>query len=318
MKSKKINIVCLLVMIIFTLTACSTHFNSSNLVGQSGNDNYNISNDGRIDIDEEYIYYSLNDGLYKCKEDGTDKIKLYNSKYGVYSINVIDDWIYFHSLGIHRIKTDGTNYEQISTSDKRGGDNIIDGKLYNSNNCRMNLDGSNVEYLHNNKVAMSHSLNIVDGWIYFYDEDSVNNESKVFKMQLDGTDLQPVLNERVDYMCVDSDWIYYIKYGENKLYKVHTNGTENQLISEDYANGNMIVKDGWIYYQAWDSLKKVKTDGTQEATLIPLEKICSLQLHGDWLYYNYNKKEDEWRRVKTDGSIDESFAKYGEIKLDNK
>lgn len=84
-------------------TACTTNAGQDNNTkndilltteiqkGRVGNTNYNIANGGRIDEENGWLFYSLNDGLYKCKENGTEKTKIFNNEYGVYDINVIDN-----------------------------------------------------------------------------------------------------------------------------------------------------------------------------------------------------------------------------------
>lgn len=158
-----------------------------------GNTNYNIANGGRIDEENGWIYYSLDDGLYKCLGDGSKKTKLLDSDYGVYDINVISEWIYFRDLGIYRIKTDGTCYEQIADEDVRGGVHFIDGKIYNGSEYRMNFDGSEKEHIYDKNVACRYTLNIVDNYIYFFDTEYYRKNGKIFRMKMDGSNLKEYL-----------------------------------------------------------------------------------------------------------------------------
>lgn len=300
------------VVFVLSLTACTSgkvSIYGTQQRGRLGNENYNISNGGQVDEENDWIYYGLGHGLYKCKEDGTCKEKLFEVEGGVYSINVIKNWVYFRSNGIHRIKTDGTSYEQIASEDVRGGVHFIDGKIYNGSEYRMNIDGSKKERIYDSNAACGYTLNIVDGWIYFYDKDLENKNSFIFKMRLDGSEYQSIYEGRTDYMVVDGDWIYFVDYKEYKnIYKLKTDGSEKYLITETPNKvGSIIVRDDWIYYIS-DGINKIKTDGTEETHICDnVYPKNDIQLHGDWLYF---EEKDILYRVKTDGS---DFQKFAEI-----
>ena len=317
MRIKKIILVfSLFVISAMIFTACTTNGENSTSDKRLGNTNYNISNGGRVDVENGWIYYSLDDGLYKCKEDGTKKIKIFESEGGVYHINVVDDWVYFNNIGVYRIKTDGTCYEQLAGEDVRGGLHLVDGKIYNSSEYRMDFDGKNKDEIYNMNVASGYSLNIVDGYIYFYDKEVNTNEDKIFKMKLDGSELQAIYDGRTDYMIVDGDWIYYENYKNGDLYKMKTDSTEQQLIVEGTIRG-IIECDGYIYYVSDGCIYKIKTDGTENHLLIDVDDNCppEIQLHGEWLYY---EKDKNLYRIKTDGTENQLIARTGEVQLDDK
>ncbi len=281
--------------------------------GRVGNTNYNIANGGQVDEENGWLFYSLDDGLYKCKEDGTEKTKIFNSEYGVYDINVIDEWVYFRDLGIYRIKTDGTYYEQIAAEDIRGGVHLVDGKIYNGSEYRMNFDGSGKERIYNNNVASGYTLNIVDGYIYFFDTESYTENEKIYKMKLDGSDPQAIYDGRTDYMIVDNGWIYFADYDNKDLYKMKTDGTEKQLVAEAHVMC-ILENNGWIYYVSDGGIYKIKTDGTEKRLLSNIDGLPELQLHGDWLYYNLG---DKLYSIKTDGTENHIFAQLGEKVIEN-
>lgn len=272
-----------------------------------GNSNANIANGGWIDEEDGWLYYSLRDGLYKCKEDGTQKEKLLDDQGGVYSINVIGDWVYFRSFGVYRIKTDGTGYTQITAEDERGGVHFVGDKIYNGIEYRMDIDGSNKEHIYDKNSASGYTMNLVDGWIYFYDTDLVSSDDKIYKMRADGSNKQEIFDGRTDHMIVDGDWIYFQNHNDNKrLYKMKTDGTEVQLVL-DASVHYLLVNDGWIYYIS-GGVQKMRIDGS-ENQLLSEESGDELQLQGDWIYF---KKSDNIYRVKIDGTDFQLFASMGE------
>lgn len=96
----------------------------------------------------------------------------------------------------------------------------------------MNFDGSEKERIYDKNVASGYTLNIVDDYIYFFDTESYTENEKIYKMKLDGSDLQAIYDRRTDYMIVDNGWIYFADYDNKNLYKMKTDGTEQQLLAK--------------------------------------------------------------------------------------
>lgn len=282
--------------------------------GRVGNTNYNIVNGGWIDEEGGWLYYSLSDRLYRCKEDGTEKELLFVTKGGFYDINVIGEYLYYRHAGINRLRTDGSGYEQIAAEDERGGVHFIDGKIYNGCEYRMNFDGSEKEHFYNKNSALGYTLNITDGWIYFFNTDIAKKNDYIYKMKTDGSDLQIVFDGRTDHMIVDGEWIYYIGYRNHNLYKMRTDGTDEQLLADNGTIHSLLVCDGWIYYTN-GAICKVKTDGTENQVLgqyLSDDVGTELQLHGEWIYY---KSQEAVYRVKTDGRDNQLFASLSDDDL---
>lgn len=289
---------------------------SVNQDARQGNSNANIANGGMLMKQKDWIYYGLKDGLYKCKEDGTQKEKLFSidNGGGIFNINVIDEWIYFGGWGIFRIKTDGTGYEQIAPENIRGGTHFIGNEVYKGNEYRMKIDGSDIEQIYDKNSAYGHTLNIVDGWIYFYDTDSEKNDG-IYKMKLDGSDLEKIFDGRSDNMIVDDEWVYFAnKKDHDYLYKMKTDGTDVQLL-EDSSVNYLNVTDNWIYYSGENGLSKMKTDGSDSQVLTD-SVASSLHTAGEWIYYYlWNGTEDSLYRIRTDGTENQLFAVCGEVEI---
>lgn len=73
------------------------------------------------------------------------------------------------------------------------------------------------------------------------------------------------------YAAIQGDWIYYGDMGlSSGLYKIKTDGTDWQRLSDDFASYINVVGD-WIYYHRKDDdvivgrttlLYRIKTDGS--------------------------------------------------------
>lgn len=271
-----------------------------------GNSNANIVNGGEIAEKDGWLYYGMFDGLYKCKEDGSEKEKILDINGGVYNINILDDEIYYGGRGVYRIKTDGTDNEQIASDDVTGAMHIIDNTMYIGNEYKMNLDGSNLEQIYYRNQPYGYTLNVDNGWIYFYDTDSAGEEG-IFRMKYDGSDLEKIFDGRADYMIVDSDWIYFQNQKDHKyLYKMKLDGTDVQLIIDSSVQ-DMYVNDNWIYYNCESQdLYKVRTDGTDNQLIY---EGCARDLHilGDWIYFRVSPDTSLYR-MKLDGTESQIFA----------
>ena len=283
---------------------------------EQGNSNGNIANSGMLMKQGDWIYYGLEDGLYKCKEDGTQKEKLLSidSGGGIFHINVIEEWIYFGKSGLFRIKTDGTGYEQIVAENIEGGNHFIGNEVYKGNEYRMKIDGSDIEQIYDKNSAYGYTLNIVDGWIYFCDRDS-EKKGGIFKMKLDGSDLEKIFDGDSDHMIVDDEWIYFENQKDHDyLYKMKTNGTDLQLL-EDSSVNYLNVMDNWIYYSGANGLSKIKKDGSDNQVLTD-DIASNLHIAGEWIYYYCRTgTENNLYRIRTDGTEKQLFAACGEIEI---
>ncbi|MCL2693569.1 MAG: DUF5050 domain-containing protein [Oscillospiraceae bacterium] len=199
----------------------------------------------------EWIYYTdrsdsaRNMGIYKIRLDGTDNTLLTNSPHGsVLLINIIGDWIYY------RCTWDGTHY-------------------------KVRTDGTeNQEFVNTPKL----SLNIVDGWSYFANEDDNHSLSKI---NMYTGEIIKLNDEVSSHISVIGDWVYYVtafvnEYWTWSFWKIRTDGTEKTLIADNMFGeetpsfvSSVIVVGDWIYYEmdvnrgGTDPMYRIKTDGTQ-------------------------------------------------------
>lgn len=104
--------------------------------------------------------------------------------------------------------------------------------------------------------------------------------------------------------AMEDDWIYFINDGENyAIYKMRLDGTEMQEVCSDKA-ACLTVSEGWIYYCKEDSdnnIYKVRVDGTERVKLNSYHSNC-LTVVGDWIYFRNFRYYSRMYRMKTDGS----------------
>jgi hypothetical protein len=180
----------------------------------------------------DWIYYN---DEYKIKTDGTGKQKIYEQKVASgCTFNIVDGWFYFYDKDnndndcVFKMKTDGTDKKKIYSGHT---DNMIvkDNLIYYvdySDKClyKMKTDGTDAKQLSTDRVYLS--INISGNWIYYYSD----NEG-LCKIKTDGTGKQIIYSNcyPADINIV-GDWIYYEDNSSQKLYRIKTAGTKQQLV----------------------------------------------------------------------------------------
>lgn len=228
-----------------------------------------IGNYGKFAADDKYLFYSdnVNDiPLNRINLDGSNKVLLSDDTKGSCScINVINGWIYYLKS---YVIFNGYNVN-------------FDSKLY-----RVDINGSNPTLISKFSESVE-GVQIVDDMIYYSRDDG-----KIFKMTLDGKDIQEVASEGGSDMIVTSGWIYYQNVHKNNdgnnefsLHKVKMDGTEDQLIT-NIKIGSWTVDGEWIYYNidAKKGMYKIKTDGNYNMKVADVYS-GDLKISGEWIYF---------------------------------
>ena len=190
-----------------------------------------------VNVVGDWIYYSNYSGssgnLYKMRTDGTGRTKLSDDEAS--DINVVDGWIYYSNGSNHsrpyRIRTNGTGRTKLS-DDSADCINVVDGWIYYKNGgiCKIRTDGTGRTKLDDTR-SINGRINVADGWIYCTAETGL--EHYFYKIRTDGTGRTILSDEEKSIpIYVTDGWIYY-NYSNGttdwKLYKMHTDGTAQQL-----------------------------------------------------------------------------------------
>jgi hypothetical protein len=151
-------------------------------------------------------------------------------------------------------------------------------------------------------------VEIQDNWIYYL------NKDELYKIKTDGSCKTKLINisgtvyseidgkcmlrgtgvdydSNSDFIQIAGNWIYYLSYREDKLYKIKTDGsTIASLDSFSNSSGTVNIEDGWIYYYLKDDtcLYKMKTDGSCKTKLCDHVWDWDMIVKGDWIYYTDN------------------------------
>lgn len=310
---------------------------------EKGTTSWNINNDGIAASKGDWIYYQWfgnesydpKGGLYKIKIDGTEKEQIYQGS--LFDINVVGDCVYFVSgsitvfggsatrqgTSIKKVNTDGTNSTtimELGSGDGTISDAFVVGEwiYYNylmlgsdvSGFYRIKTDGTDQQKLLSYMVS---GFDIVEDWIYYSPSNPDKGDEGIFKMKTDGTEMQlisPIKSlDRFTNIAVVDNWIIYTE-DLNELYKVSTDGTDQQEIISNDDLVALNISEEWIYLttkvSGGLSLQKIRIDGTDEQLLYSDMLMQNICVFGDRIYFeSYNNNNDAIHIVgiiKTDGS----------------
>ncbi|WP_284645534.1 DUF5050 domain-containing protein [Paenibacillus silviterrae] len=278
----------------------------------------NVANGGQLAVKDDWIYmnpevkYHGPSKLVKVPMSGGEEIKLSNDNAG--SINIAGDFLYYtisdpanHKLhGIYKMKTDGTERTQISSSpisNIRVKDNwiyyihqtfqpmegVTGGGIYKSDGIhRMKLDGTGDEPL---AVGDYVTQFFIDGDRIYYIVQRVSGEYHLYGMNLDGTE-QTKLQEDVTKMTVIDGWIYYLQNYGKQIMKMKPDGTVViPVYTSDHFISALNFREGWLYLVSGTfgihgtaSIERIRIDGTGRQALAGA-RATALYFAGDQLYF---------------------------------
>jgi hypothetical protein len=148
-----------------------------------------------------------------------------------------------------------------------------------------------------------------DNWIY-YSTSFTMNKNGIYKAMPDGiTGLQKISNNSANSLNVVGSWVYYVQNRGEGIWKVQTNGKNEQLIVNGLAR-NLIVVGDYMYFINIDNtnksaIYKMKTDGSEEMKITDA-LFFTLSDDAKWLYFIKNAEESATNpslyKIKNDGS----------------
>jgi hypothetical protein len=175
-------------------------------------------------------------------------------------VAVQGDWIYYcdpKEYELCKVKLNGTSKQKLRELETWGFDDYFD----------------------------YYFLHVIGDWVYYRDGDGDDNG--LYKMRIDGTDNQRLIDDNCAFVSIADGWAYYCNWGNSKkLYRIQLDGAENQKLNDDeclYVN----VTDNWVYYcnkSDGYGLYKIRIDGTSRKKLNDEESLY-VNVVGDWAYY---------------------------------
>lgn len=292
--NKKIISLILLTVLLFTFASCqdkktddTKNTFKTNSQNTTGNSSVNIINDGKIAYQDDWYYFNTGEGLYKIKNDGTEKQQI--SSFVLDDLNVIGEWVYCSSAkGAFKLNVN-TN-EQHYLTYKTGVDcvTVIDDYVYyrtrDDGIYKIRTDGTEETLLLNEYGTEFFSID--KNWIYYF-----------------------VRNEDV-----------------NGLYRIKTDGTENTLLytSEYFKDGSLkkiFVIDEWIYFAKIyvhetgnKGIYRLKTDGSEFEAIRILDEneyLEDFNLLNNHLFYELDirgEKNSKTYKSELDGTNETEFS----------
>lgn len=227
----------------------------------------NIVNSGIVCEHGDFVYYFNKNDANSLWRIGKDgQRQRIEGIRGAIDINVLADCIIYQSKGICRY--DMETGEIVRLSDKP---------------CRNVL--------------------VWKDYIYYLKQD--NDIYKPFRMLLDGSGEQELLQDVCSYLNVYEDRLYYVNgTDDGRIHCMGLDGSDDQRITSFGGVEEMVVSDGMIYYVSssgsGNQLWKVSVDGTGDSRIC--EKKCrSINVYEDTIYFS-NLGETALCAIKTDGS----------------
>lgn len=149
------------------------------------------------------------------------------------------------------------------------------------------------------------SINVYNGYIYFIgvspdeysEDDKVDN--KIYRMKTNGDKLTIINDNEFNNDCYEiyvvNGSIYYIGT-DNNIYKMALNGSNRTLVSEN-GTGYLGITEKYIIYNVENDEGSDYTtyimniDGTNPRAIIEGERLYSINIDGDYIYYTNIDKQ---------------------------
>ena len=305
------------------LSACST---SSQPYGSLGNSNGNISNGGMSVRSSDWIYfmnYADNNALYRVNISSLSEEKI--SEDQSFYLNITEDGLIYCNASdnnfLYRMNLDDFTSERI-IDDESANVLVSEDWVYYINRTdaqngeeysrifRIRFDGSGREKVSERPAA---AFNISGDEIYYLDLE----DQSLGRMSTDGSGLNEISGTPIVNIAVHEDKLYYIN-GDNTLWKMNLDGTDNIQISQDKAAAFNIT-DGWIYYASTINdtseleMRRMDLDGEGMITFND-DNAISINIHDDWLVYlnlDFTSFMFTQTLVKTDGTGRKDYTAGG-------
>jgi hypothetical protein len=127
-------------------------------------------------------------------------------------------------------------------------------------------------------------------------------DDKLWKVHPDGSQQsQPRDNATSSAPFVVGGWVYF-RGTDNKLWRMATDGSSQNVVNNNTTSSTpYVTPDGWVWFQGTDnSLWKVHSDGTQQTKPGNNTTSSSPFVLGEWVYFRGT--DNKLWRMKTDGS----------------
>lgn len=196
-----------------------------------------------------------------------------------------DDMEYHSSL--YKMDSEYINenfHEPVNEDDTDLGQDQRDNSDRGKGGFRNIFDRFMLDHTSDQPVKPSSNIAYYDGRIYYIPL----NEQGIFSMNMEGGDRKSITSVDAAQLFVYDGYIYYTTYESDsgKLYRIMLDGTGEELVIEDNIS-YMAVYDGWIYYLNYidyDHLRFVRYSIDDSVHEIIYDH--SIQLYVEYYIYN--------------------------------
>ena len=201
-----------------------------------------------------YKYNLTTKARYKVLADSVSNVYFHNG-YMYYSTYISVNY----ALWRMDLQTNETTKISKSRCDNLIFDNdkiyyIKVGSAYNNDIMRMDLDGSNVETIYNDKNLWVASFEKADNFLYFTINPSLGNKY-AYRYDLSTSQVEN-LNLRAKVITQNNSILYYGNIDDNKLYAYNLSTSNSQVLAQNVDINNMVYCNGYLYYSSTKSSTK--------------------------------------------------------------
>jgi len=200
-----------------------------------------------------YLYNREDDGellseIYRINSDGFENERIVASSAGIDSLTILDGWLYYGGLSMDV----GEPQYRMSLSTGE----IEESKLDVS---YAQPAASDQEYVKGN-TQMSFFVE-KDGWLYFA-KVTADDDRGTYRSKPDGSQMTKISDEVAYSLMIVEDWIYYSNFDYRMmLFRMRLDGTDVEMVV-DQDSSYATLKDEWIYISTEVELFRIRTDST--------------------------------------------------------
>ena len=246
-----------------------------NTVGSNTN---NISRGLNISIQDDWIYYSFEPGLYKAKIDGTQITKLADSDY-ITSLNVVGEWIYYvEQTDIHRHNDE------------------YDGHIYYINLYKIKINGSSKTLVLKNAYKVNirnNKLFYITGHGVMGREPESSKEKNIHALvtsNLDGSEKEVIVPSGVEGVVMNDDIIYYNRDG--KLFIHDMKNTTDEFLLDNISTSLLLYNNDAVFFNRKTKSIEIFNLSTRKTGILldDVEYCGRLYIYGNKLHYTDNRR----------------------------
>ena len=234
-----------------------------------------------------------------------------------------DNWVYglgFDESGdgyFAKIRTEGNDYTKLAdfNTDNFCIDNgyIYATKTYEDNQgiYKMRTSGEECQMI---VQANEPTIQINNGYIY-YSTDATSRDLNqtelchLYRCNLDGTDVEEILNKRVFYFYVFGDLVLYQDDLDNASLHIYNMNTKSDQKINDQISFCPIYDGNYIYYASpistddtVSNIWKVKPDGTENQQVGDFKVKNSISVYDEYIYFANADDNNRIYRISKSGN----------------